>query len=311
MKTLAYILLILIPCNLKAQEIQLLEPNGVQKKIVITDYYFPNGNTLLGDTTKVLYYNANGKIDRTQLYTEGLIHSLATYQYEENQLVKYIDYGRRNIEYLAEYGSNEKSIYSDLDTSIIVEIKNYEYSNGQLKQIETLEFGTVVRNKQLFKYDKMGNEIEEQMTIYPAKNVIAYFEPNSAEIDNNQSERFQLVSKTCVYEKGHKDCIYYDSNGITAKESIALDSKNRVLKSEILDVNGTLIEQKKYIYNSFDKYKTFESFSNGKSPYGWQVDYIESIKVVYFYDKNEILTTEKHYSESKLFAVIHYIYEYR
>jgi hypothetical protein len=188
-----------------------------------------------------------------------------------------------------------------------VEIKKYQYENGLLKKSADYSSGKKLTDSTLYDYDLQKRVVKELSISYPDDNILAYFRPNSTDIDRDQQKQTKIVTctKSCSYTKDQRICTYSDSSGIKSTDK-ATFRDGLIIKSIAHDSKGKFLKQELYKYNSNNQLIEYSVNDTGIGFYGEEFDMIIANRFKYEYDNDGFLIGEYHYNKEELIQKYYY-----
>jgi hypothetical protein len=254
-------------------------------KLIESKQFAPNGNVILTNNTK-FFYNSNNQIIKKLIQYSKNRCDTTYYYYSKDSLclgskMFYKDYITKTEN---KYDSHKNLIYSctQLDDSIIDSFKyiynenqqkvksifqstnssepsitEYIYSDSSMTEINYVDEDSI-RNKIYFKFDSIGNWVEQSFFSNEGEKSTTYYYYDSE--NRKIKETSELQSRNI--EKNWK----YDNNGLIISEIESDDSGDLKEINYLYDSNGRLIKKtvmdKKSEETSWIELTTYEYFNN-------------------------------------------------
>lgn len=289
------------------QDYEFKEPKNFKIEYGLLDSYSKNSRKL-GDTISVSYFDNVGNRIKTIHKSGGRIESISSFKYDNSgNKIEYKDYGRQIYYTVTDSKTGKYIERCKWDSTEVVMIKKYQYQNGLLKRSDDYSSGTKLTYSILYDYDLQKRVIKERSMSYPDDNILAYFKPNSTDIDSNHQKpiKMETYTKLCSYTKNLRICTYSDSSGIKTRDT-TIFRNGLIAKSIAYILKGRSLKQELYKYNSSKQLIEYSVNDTGIGFYGEEFDMIIANRFKYEYDNDGFLICEYHYDKDKLLQKYYY-----
>lgn len=291
------------------QNYEFKEPKNFKIEFGLLDSYSSNPKEReRGDTISISYFDNAGNRIKTIHKSKGRIESISSFKYDNSgHKIEYKDYGRQIYYTITDSKTGKYIERCKWDSTQVVEIKKYQYENGLLKKSADYSSGKKLTDSTLYDYDLQKRVVKELSISYPDDNILAYFRPNSTDIDVDQQKQTKIVTytKSCSYTKDQRICTYSDSSGIKSTDK-ATFRDGLIIKSIAHDSTGKFLKQELYKYNSNNQLIEYSVNDTGIGFYGEEFDMIIANRFKYEYDNDGFLIGEYHYNKEELIQKYYY-----
>jgi hypothetical protein len=293
--------------NSFGQDYEFKEPKNFKIEFGLLDSYSKKYRKL-GDTISVSYFDNAGNKIKTIHKSVGRIESISSFKYDNSgNKIESKDYGRQ-IYYTVTDSKTGKYIEKcKWDSTEVVMITKYQYDNGLLKKSGNYTSGKKLTYSTLYDYDSQNRVVKELSTSYPDDNTLAYFKPNSTDIDSNHQKQIktETYTKFCSYTKNLRICTYSDSSGIKSRDTTIVRN-GLIVKSIAYNLKGRFLKQELYKYNNNKQLIEYSVNDTGIGFYGEEFDMITANRFKYEYDNDGFIICEYHYDKNKLLQKYYY-----
>ncbi|MDX6181708.1 hypothetical protein SGQ44_05790 [Flavobacterium sp. Fl-77] len=289
------------------QNYEFKEPKNFKIEFGLLDSYSGDPKKL-GDTISISYFDNAGNRIKTIHKSEGRMESISSFKYDDSgHKIEYKDYGRQIYYTITDPKTGKYIEKCKWDSTEVVMLTKYQYQNGLLKRSDDYSSDKKLTYSILYDYDLQKRVLKEISMSYPEDNILAYFKPNSTDIDSDHQKQTKIETYTKLYSytKNLRICTYSDSSGIKSRDT-TIFRNGLIAKSITYNSKGKFLKQELYKYNTDNQLIEYSVNNTGIGFNGEELDMITANRFKYEYDNDGFLICVYCYDKEELLQKYYY-----